>query len=73
MTVEQLVQERDTALLSLDKLRICTFMRTWGIPIPRDDAVFWTVVRDALVAIGAPWRTVQSAEIRRRYAGGERR
>ena len=73
MKLEQLIQERNAALLSLDKLRICTFMRTWGVPIPQDDGVFWTIVRDALIEIGAPWRTVQSAEIRRRYAGGERR
>ena len=73
MKLEQLIQERNAALLSLDKLRICTFMRTWGVPIPQNDAVFWETGRDALVAIGAPWRTVQSAEIRRRYAGGERR
>ena len=73
MTVEQLVRDRDTALLSLDKSRICVFMRTWGVPVPQDDGVFWTIVRDALIEIGAPWRTVQSAEIRRRYAGGERR
>ena len=73
MKLEQLIQERNAALLSLDKLRICTFMRTWGVPIPQDDGVFWTIVRDALIEIGAPWRTVQRAEIRRRYAGGERR
>lgn len=70
MKLEELVEQRDAALLSLNKLRICTFMRTWGIPIPQDDAVFWTRVRDALVSIRAPWRTVQSADIRRKYAGG---
>lgn len=35
---------RDEALLSMNKLKIRRFMQRFGIPIPKEDEVFWLAV-----------------------------
>lgn len=68
-TLEQLTAQRDAALLSMDPHEIKKFMRRWRIPVPEDDRAFWQIVRNALKEIGAPDKTIRSAEIRMQYAG----
>lgn len=68
-SLDELIRERDQALLSLDAHEIKRFMNRWNIRIPEDDREFWKIVRNALVEIGAQHKTIRSAEIRMQYAG----
>lgn len=68
-SLDELIRERDQALLSLDAHEIKTFMRRWNIRIPEDDREFWKIVRNALEEIGAPGKLLRTAEIRMQYAG----
>lgn len=68
-SLDELIRERDQALLSLDAHEIKRFMNRWNIRIPEDDREFWQIVRNALVEIDAPHKTIRSAEIRMQYAG----
>ena len=70
-SLDELIRERDQALLSLDAHEIKRFMNRWNIRIPEDDREFWKIVRNALVEIGAPHKTIRSAEIRMQYASRE--
>lgn len=68
MTLDELIRQRDAALLSLDPHEIKAFMHRWNIRIPEDEQEFWRIVRDALEQIGAPDKLIRTAEIRRQHA-----
>ena len=68
ITLDELIRQRNAALLSLNPHEIKRFMNRWNIRIPEDDREFWQIVRNALVEIGAPHKTIRSAEIRMQYA-----
>jgi len=46
-------EERDAALLSLDKKKIQMFLTNYGVPIPENEMVFWAGVHEAILHINA--------------------
>lgn len=49
--MKEFTDERDAALLSLDKDKIVAHMKKWKIPFPDDDLVFWIAIHKARVAL----------------------
>lgn len=47
MTMEEFLQERKQAFLSMDKTIIEAYMRKYGVPIPDDENTFWVAVHMA--------------------------
>ena len=48
---EQFIQERNEALLSLDKYKILNYMAKYNIEVPDNEIIFWSGVHKAIVAI----------------------
>lgn len=48
MRLDKFVKERDESLLSLDKEKIMKFMHKYGVPMPKDETVFWAGVHKAI-------------------------
>jgi hypothetical protein len=51
--IKRFKQDRNQALLSLDKDQILTFMRKYQIPEPSSDTVFWAGVHKGIVNMKA--------------------
>lgn len=51
--LEQFMADRDTALLSLDKEKIISFCRRWGVRFPNsnNEKVFWAEVHKARICL----------------------
>lgn len=48
MSLDKFMKERDESLLSLDKDKITKFLNKYGVPIPKDETVFWAGVHKAI-------------------------
>ena len=48
MSLKQFIKERDESLLSLNKQKITKFLNKYGVPIPKDEVVFWAGVHKAI-------------------------
>lgn len=46
--MDNFIEERNSALLSLDKDKIIAFDKKYGIKIPEDEQVFWAGVHKAI-------------------------
>ena len=51
MNIKKFAQERDDALLSLDEKKIRTYGKKYGVPLPKDEQVFWAGIHKARTAI----------------------
>jgi hypothetical protein len=51
MDFDLFIQERNEALLSLDREKIEAYLRKYGSPIASNDALFWASVHKARTAI----------------------
>ena len=52
--IKKFVEERNRALLSLDKKKILAFMAKFGVQVmPTDETVFWGGVHKAILNINA--------------------
>lgn len=49
--IQEFVRRRNDALLSLDKKKIRAFAEEYGIPLPREELVFWGSVHKAICNI----------------------
>lgn len=47
----QFVLERDEALLSLDKMKIIAYCKKYGIPVVKEEEVFWAGIHKAILQI----------------------
>ena len=53
MKIEKIVKERDEAMLSLDKDKILAYCKKYGVPIPKNETVFWAVVHKTILYLNA--------------------
>ena len=53
MNIKKYVKERDEAMLSLDKDKIVSFCKKYGVPVPENELVFWAGVHKAIVALNS--------------------
>lgn len=51
MNIEKFVEERNSALLSMDKRRIKKFAKKYGLQIPDNEKAFWMAVHKAICNI----------------------
>ena len=49
--MKKFTEERNNALLSLDKEQIVKFMKKYNIPVPYNDLIFWGGVHKAILQI----------------------
>lgn len=54
MSVDDFIQDRDSALLSLDKQKILAYAKKYHVKLPDNDLVFWASVHKAILVIDAP-------------------
>lgn len=53
MNIEQIVKERDEAMLSLDKDKIVAYCKKYGVPIQKNETVFWAGVHKTILYLNA--------------------
>lgn len=49
--IKVFVKERNEALFSLDKEKIKVFCEKWGVPVPKDETIFWAGIHKGIVHI----------------------
>lgn len=50
-SLSDFVKERNEALFSLDKEKIKKYAKKYGVPLPRNELVFWAGVYKSIIAI----------------------
>ena len=63
--MSKFIKERDEALLSLDKLKIMSYMKNYGVQFnPSNKTVFWAGVHKAILGIrsSTPEQRAKSAD-----------
>ena len=53
MDMKKFVKERNEALLSLDKKKIDTYCKKYGVNMPENENVFWASVHKAILQINS--------------------
>lgn len=62
MNIDKFVNERNAALLSMDKTKIMRFAKNYGLKIPTDDETFWKGVHKAICNVTSfPWDVRQKS------------
>lgn len=51
--MNKFIEERDSALLSLDKDRIEAYAKKYGVDLPGNEIVFWAGVHKAILGMGS--------------------
>ena len=51
--VSNFVKERDEAMLSLNKEKIVAYCKKYGVPIPKNETVFWAGVHKTILYLNA--------------------